>query len=416
MTIPNRPHSHENRRVAMWKVLIISAAGFLVISAASRADVVYRWRDASGVLHYTDTPPGAGARDVKMLQTPGQTVNRSSNTAVGGTSTPGGSAASIWPSASPTSAGTAPASGGTLSGGTTGGGTSAGGGTSGGGGTSAGGGGGTASRPAATATVTTPPATAPSPWGTPAPAPVVPPVTVSPPAPAPTPVVPPVPVSPPAPAPAPVVPPVTVSPPAPAPTPITFTIDPPATVSPPAPVPTPVVPPVTVAPPAPAPTPAPVVPPVTAGSARLLFSSGFEGMPPLNAPSGFFGNGAWQSIDGVDGATGFAWPPNIWSGGPTHFQMIAFASVDGGNLGNYQVNRIETVTGHKGTPTRALYSEIKQSGCCGTNPMGNEVDQDALMMQPTGESSDLYISYWIKYQPNLLQLMNLPNSNWRLLF
>ena len=160
-----------------------------------------------------------------------------------------------------------------------------------------------------------------------------------------------------------------------------------------------------------------VSPPVHAqGSAKLLFSSGFEGVPPLNAPDPFYGNGAWQSIDGVDGATGFAWPPNIWSGGPTRFQMTAFVPVDATTLGDYQVNRIETVTGHKGTSTRALYSEIKQSGCCGTNPMGNEVDQDALMMQPTGESSDLYISYWIKYQPNLLQLMNLPNSNWRLLF
>src|SRR5205807_7239493 len=99
----------------MWKVLIILAAGFLIISAASRADVIYRWRDADGVLHYTDTPPGSGARDVKMLQVPGKTVNRSSTTAPAGTSTPAGSAASAWPSASPTSAPTAPASDGTLS-------------------------------------------------------------------------------------------------------------------------------------------------------------------------------------------------------------------------------------------------------------------------------------------------------------
>src|SRR2546425_6362361 len=119
----------------MWKVLIILAACLLVISAASPADVIYRWRDARGVLHYSDTPPGEGARDVKMLRVPGQTENRSSSTAAGRTSTPSGRAARI-DSGSSTSAGTDPASGGVLSGGAGGGGTSAGGGTSTGGGTS----------------------------------------------------------------------------------------------------------------------------------------------------------------------------------------------------------------------------------------------------------------------------------------
>jgi hypothetical protein len=48
--------------------------------------------------------------------------------------------------------------------------------------------------------------------------------------------------------------------------------------------------------------------------------------------------------------------------------------------------------------------------------MGSEVDQDAFMIQPFGETSDLYISYWIKLQPNLAQLMNPPSPNWRVLF
>src|SRR5882762_2912296 len=97
----------------MWKVPIILAAGFLIISAASPADVIYRWRDAQGVLHYSDTPPGEGARDVKMLKVPGQTENRSSNTAVGGTSTPGSRAARV-DSGRSTSAGSNTASDGVL--------------------------------------------------------------------------------------------------------------------------------------------------------------------------------------------------------------------------------------------------------------------------------------------------------------
>jgi len=132
------------------------------------------------------------------------------------------------------------------------------------------------------------------------------------------------------------------------------------------------------------PTPSPN--PVPSVSANLLFSSGFEGTTALLPPSGFYGTGAWQSIVGIDSITGFAWPPNIWGGGPTHFQMIAMTPIDATTLGNYQVNQIQTVTGHNGTPTQALYSEIKQSGCTGTNPMGSCVDQDAFMLQPVGET------------------------------
>jgi hypothetical protein len=77
----------------MWQVLIILAAGFVTISTASPADVIYRGREARGVMYYSDTPPGEGARDVKMLRIPGQRENRSSNTAVGRASTPGARAA-----------------------------------------------------------------------------------------------------------------------------------------------------------------------------------------------------------------------------------------------------------------------------------------------------------------------------------
>jgi hypothetical protein len=90
-----------------------------------------------------------------------------------------------------------------------------------------------------------------------------------------------------------------------------------------------------------------------------------------------------------------------------HFFMFTGGpSVDVTTIDNWIVNRIETVTGHNGTPTKALYSEMKQTQGGST--------QDALMIQPPGETSDLYISYWIKFQPNLVQLMTPPS--WRLLF
>ncbi len=160
--------------------------------------------------------------------------------------------------------------------------------------------------------------------------------------------------------------------------------------------------------------------PVASASANLLFSSGFEGTTALLAPSDFYGTGAWQGLVGIDSSTGFTWPPIIWGGGATHFQMIADTSVDATTIDNYMVNQIQTVTGRDGTPTRALYSEIKQSGCCGTSPQGGGPTQDPFMIQPLGETSDLYISYWLKHQPDLADLMQVGQVgtgwNWHVVF
>ncbi len=400
----------NSRELVMLKSILV-AISFFLVSVAGNADV-YVWRSATGVLNYSDTPPPADARDVKILRIPGQKgIGRGTDRAEtrqpspatagrAGTGSPGSApgGATTAAASARSSGGAGGAAGGGGAGGAAGGGRAK---TKTGGGTTASSGtptpGGTTTAAASSPTTTSGRTTAAVTTPAPTPAPVVPPVTVS--APAPAPVVPPVTVS--APAPTPVVPPVAVSPPAPAPTPVV----PPVAVSPPAPAPTPVVPPVTVSPPAPTP-----------GSANLLFSSGFEGLTALNAPSAFFTTGAWQGIVGADNTTGFTWPPNIWGGGPTRFQMIAMTPIDATTLSNYQVNQIQTVTGHNGTPTQALYSVIKQSGCTGTSPMGSCVDQDAFMLQPPGETSDLYMSYWIKYQPDIVQKMNYPNPNWRVLF
>jgi hypothetical protein len=119
----------------------------------------------------------------------------------------------------------------------------------------------------------------------------------------------------------------------------------------------------------------------------------------------FFGTGAWQGLVGADNTTGFTWPLNVW-GGTAKFQMIAGAPVDATTIGNYIVNRIEPTTGHRGTPTRALYSEMRQRGSSFT--------QDAFLLLPASEQGDLYISFWMKFQPDLLQKMT--PQNWRAVF
>jgi hypothetical protein len=147
---------------------------------------------------------------------------------------------------------------------------------------------------------------------------------------------------------------------------------------------------------------------------KLLFSSGFEGSTALSEPGDCYGRGCWQNIVGKDSGTGSAWPPNIWGGGRTRFQLIADAAVDPSTVGNYMVNEIQTVTGHDGNPTRALFSQIKQSGCCGTRSQGDRPTQNALTLQPVAERGDLYIRYWLKYQPDLAQVLVHPN--WRVVF
>ena len=78
-------------------------------------------------------------------------------------------------------------------------------------------------------------------------------------------------------------------------------------------------------------------------------------------------------------------------------QMIVDAPVNATTLGNYMVNRIETVTGRDGNPTKALYSELKLRG--------GDRTQDVLMLQPASEQGDMYVSFWIKLQPDLLAKM-----------
>jgi len=142
-------------------------------------------------------------------------------------------------------------------------------------------------------------------------------------------------------------------------------------------------------------------------TAARLFSSGFESSTAVSpvAQSDCWATGCWQDLTGADSTTGYAWPPAIWGGGG-RLQLLADAPVTAATIGNFMINQIQAVTGHNGTPTQTLYSEIKQQGGPST--------QDPFMLLPTNEAGDLYISYWLKFQPDLLQKMT--PQNWRVFF
>jgi hypothetical protein len=127
-------------------------------------------------------------------------------------------------------------------------------------------------------------------------------------------------------------------------------------------------------------------------------------VPPNQAS--FWGTGGWTDIIGTDGSTGFTWPPNIWGGGGGRFLFLTDPLVvSATNIGSYMFNQIQTVTGPKGNQTRALYQEISQN-VNGTEPMGTSPTTNLFNILPNGETSDLYVSYWVKLQPDLVEKMN----------
>jgi hypothetical protein len=137
-----------------------------------------------------------------------------------------------------------------------------------------------------------------------------------------------------------------------------------------------------------------------------LFSSGFEGATALSGPTGCWGDGCWVDLFGLDSSTGFTWPLNLW-GGTTRIQALVGTSVTASTFNNYQINEIQSVTGHDGNPTRALYTEIKQQ-------FPGTFTQNDLFVRPASEQGDLYISYWIKLQPDLAEKLKI--GNWRVIW
>jgi hypothetical protein len=167
----------------------------------------------------------------------------------------------------------------------------------------------------------------------------------------------------------------------------------------------------------------------SAPRATLLFSSGFADRTTLRPVdrSNCWDKGCWQDIGGADstahGHTGNpGWPPRIWGGG-ARFQLIADVPVTAETIGSYMFNQIRTTTGHDGNRTRALYSEITR-GPEGQNPIRKAATQNSFQLLPASEAGDLYMSFWLKFQPDLLQQMsNLPpgpgvngGGTWRAFF
>ncbi len=125
--------------------------------------------------------------------------------------------------------------------------------------------------------------------------------------------------------------------------------------------------------------------PAEAISIELLFSSGFENETYLSAPSSEFETSSWPDYDivkGTDISTGYSWPIKILG---ANFGGIHKVDDDNGFAIE---NRIETVNGHTGEETKALYQNVKYDiGATQTPYQINNITQNP---------KELYMSYWMK--------------------
>jgi hypothetical protein len=140
-------------------------------------------------------------------------------------------------------------------------------------------------------------------------------------------------------------------------------------------------------------------------AAKLLFKSNFEGLllgEPYDCETS-----CWQDIKGSDPVSGYSWAPQIWEGGG-RLQLLADTPVTPETVSTFVFNEIQRVTGPQGQQTSVLYSEIRERGGGAT--------QTPYLLTPstTALQENLYVSYWIKLQPDLLEKLK-PNS-WRALF
>lgn len=134
---------------------------------------------------------------------------------------------------------------------------------------------------------------------------------------------------------------------------------------------------------------------------HLLFKSGFEPNTALGPLGGQTG-GYTQPLTGTDTSTGFSW--NSFPFGAT---IGVHDNGESDPLSNHFFNSIQTVTGHNGTSTQALFLDITgytDFTCCPQAP---------LLMTPSSSTpiQQIYVSYWVLLPSSLAtQLQNVSSG------
>lgn len=146
-------------------------------------------------------------------------------------------------------------------------------------------------------------------------------------------------------------------------------------------------------------------PDARSSDAQLLFSSGFEGDIAIMPPKACWKTGCWQEIHGRDAVTGFGWPPRLHNGDGKFLMLTDPVSVTAETLHQYMVNRVDTAIGPNGTDSKVLFQQISQN-INGAAPMGAAPTQNEFQFLPKTDIRELYLSYWLKLQPDLVTRMS----------
>ena len=155
---------------------------------------------------------------------------------------------------------------------------------------------------------------------------------------------------------------------------------------------------------------------------RLLFRAGFSNAA-IRQPQDCWDTGCWQDIAGSDRATGFEWPPRLRRGTGRFLLIADPVRIDALSIQQYMRNRVENVEGPRAGRTGVLYQEITKT-INGQAPMGGSAAQNEFQFLPIDNAEELYVSYWIKLQPDLVERMtHLPpgpgidrGGTWRAIF
>ncbi len=131
--------------------------------------------------------------------------------------------------------------------------------------------------------------------------------------------------------------------------------------------------------------------------AQLLFKSGFENNVEI-IPNPDSDNIDYDLITGKDLETGFYWPINILGS-----QDSALHYIDDDNR-QATHSEIQSIIGHNGNMTKALYSEENYNTIYTQNPYE--------ILNITEGKSDLYIKYWMKVDAESIHQLD----KWRAIF
>lgn len=151
---------------------------------------------------------------------------------------------------------------------------------------------------------------------------------------------------------------------------------------------------------------------------KLIFKSNFGTGVSIKSPQGIYPNGmgGWQALTGTDDETGFNWSNPILNSYFNGMQLITAEPITLDTIKNYITNEIRQVPGPNGSLVYELFTDLKIKP-----PPGIGVAQSPLLINrpwDKGDVTDLYITYWFKFQPDLVERLDntVPSGNWRVLF